>query len=93
MLVGGKARGVCVVPLTRTYHWFKSMDCEDNQLEKGEKKGEKYCASYGLVGRMKHETELKKGAEGAVLPIGTRVGHFSYRIGGFMAVYALIIHC
>ena len=36
MLKGGKARGVCVVLLRRTYHWLKSMGCEDIQHEKGE---------------------------------------------------------
>ena len=59
MLGSGKARGVCVARLMRTYHWFKSMGREDIQLKKGGNGGD--CALYGLVGlvgRMKHEIEL-----------------------------------
>lgn len=44
---GGKARGVYVVPMKRTYHWFTSMVCKNIQLKKEERGAD--CASYGLV--------------------------------------------
>ena len=59
---------------------------------KGGRKGGS-CASYGLVGlvevvgRMKHETELQKGA---VFPTQTGLDAFHAEPGHFMAVYALM---
>ena len=51
------------------YHWFKSMGCEDIQLEKGERgKRGGVVPHTDFVGRMKDETVLLKGVQRGCVP-------------------------